>query len=214
MRKRMFCKCGADVTTNVFLRHLLSPKCLLSNEQKNPLILLMKKKEKYKFAWLISEGMNALADSSWYLSVFENKTKIEDWIFVTPRPRNHVRPSTIEKYSKTRKGTDNPACKAKAFNFTKQEVQDEAVRLYQKVKENENIEISFIAKELSKKYPDWRFLFADFSYRKPLFRGDNKMNQLIAYFLNISTEEYVDLKKKEEEFLFNKDNLQANIFCQ
>lgn len=214
MRKRIVCKCGADVTTNVLARHLASPKCPLPTEQKGQLIDLMKIKEKNKVAWLISEGTDSIADPFWYLSIWDGKTNISDWSFVSPRPKHMPTPSSIKKYSETRKGAQNPACRKKTFNFTKEDVQKAAKELFEYVKMNVNVPASYVEKELSKKYVDWRFLFADFDYHTAEIRGDNKVNQLVSYLLEIPVEEYIQFKVLRRGFFIQNGQLSSEHFLQ
>ena len=214
MRKRIVCKCGANVTTNVLARHLASPGCSLASEQKEPLIHLMKIKEKNSVAWLISEGADSIADPFWYLSVWDERANISDWSFVSPRPKHMPTPSSIKRFSETRKGAQNPACRKKTFNFTKEDVQKEAKELFEYVRMNVNISASYVEKGLSKKYPDWRFLFADFNYRATEMRGDNKVNQLVSCLLGISVEEYIQFKVTRRGFFIQKGQLASEHFLQ
>lgn len=183
MRRFINCGCGRQVTTNTWKCHLNSKHCSLSEEEKARVLGILELKTKFRAGFLKSEGDEGLRNESWFLSVIENKTKVDDWSFSSSRKLGAVRPSTARKMSINRIGSGNPVCK-KAPKYDKETISIRAKELFNRVVNDESMQMNDIWDKLKIEFPNFQY---SFSFTKN--ETDSKRYGLFSYFLDIPIDE-------------------------
>jgi hypothetical protein len=189
IKKVVLCPCGDKVYVNVWKNNHL-PKCRLAEIDQDKYHLIrnvLEIKTNQQFAWLKSEGQDALGNRDWYISVINGDTNLDDWSFESPRPPHHIRQIFIEKYKKARLGSNNPMVISRIKNYNINDLKDFAKKEF-----NSGANIGTIKKKLLKQFPDFSYQFADIqppSTSKE--RGHSKNNLILSMLLDIPLETLV-----------------------
>lgn len=190
-RNRIVCKCGNQITANTFKKHLQSNKC--NRRDTEEILKILELKTLNRNGWLKKLELEAVADQSWFLSVINSETKIEDWSFECPRPAGQVPPSKALSFSLARTGASNPSCveRLKRIAFSKEEVIKFGEKLYEKFVLNEEMQVLELIEQVKTAYPDYIVLFSnDFKYKI------NKHKQFFLLISKLSEIEYQQLLLK------------------
>lgn len=184
MKKRLICPCGANVTANTYKQHL-SLSCNGDIEWKGNALNIASLKTKHARAWKISDGVDAIQSSSWWLDVIFGISKLDDWTFIAPRKIGENTSAAYLKSSMDRKGTNNPAVKSRNKNYDIKELKLFAKILWNKFLEDEMIVFGSIYDDLSNKYPDFSYQFANL-IPDATIRGYNKQKTIIAHLVGVT----------------------------
>lgn len=187
-KERITCKCGCNITPNTFYIHLHSKRCKLTEEEKKPIIELINLCRKHEYAWLKSEGEEAVFNYKWFVSVYENKTKLTDWAFESPRCINCVRPSAVKRFSEERKGANNPMVKTAPIydiSVIKNECKNQFSRLGTELKG-----VADVIKEVNKEYPKFMYSLHN------MFPNKQRYSHFAAWVLDLTFKEAVSYLRK------------------
>jgi hypothetical protein len=214
-KKKIECLCGHSVTSNTWKIHVLGKKCGMSNIQKIEWL------DKYDFfvknghsGWLKSDGIEAIQNKDCFVSILTNKTTIDDWVFVRPRPIGQVRKSTALKFSNDRKGKNNPAVKAKMPDYEIDVVKKRAKELFLLI-QSTGESFRTIIKMLENDFPLLAFFMTQF-IKKPSksFRGDNQENAILSFLLDIDTKDLIEISHKIRGKFIAKGQHESPIFSE
>ena len=115
-RPRVVCQCGKDISANLLLAHVKTPKCSADTEYKNLVKEYSILASIFRYGWNKKDGLEG-QQFSWYARVLRGEININDVGFERPRPLNINRPSTSMRHSIERIGTGNPSSHPSKYGF-------------------------------------------------------------------------------------------------
>jgi hypothetical protein len=210
MRLRVVCECGKTVTSNTWKLHI-GTQCTADQAWKDNTLNILKLKTKHERAWLKFKNQDAVASTDWYLSVIQGKTNVNDWGFVTPRKLGSNTPQQRVKASKERLGAGNPAVKSKKCNHDIEIVKIFAQQAFKSIQASSDTGIGNILKLISIEFPGIWYQLAGFEYKYSV-RGTNKRNAILAYLLEISTEDLIKIQQKQRGKMISAGQLASPAF--
>jgi hypothetical protein len=195
MLKTMKCECGKTLSFRALKRHLTeNKKTYHSPKYVKDMLDFVMLNRKHRLAWLKSEGLDAIVNDHWGISVLSGETKLEDWTFDTPRPRGTVTPKTSQKMKVDRKGNGNPVNKTKP-QYSLDELKLAAKEVWASVQE-EDLRLNLFYKKMSEKLPFFAYSMSNMVPAKSFLEkgsGGHK-NNVISVLLDIPLEELTHMR--------------------
>jgi hypothetical protein len=204
MKPRMICRCGKNISNNTLLKHINSRGCVATEKEKEEIRKITKILKEHKYGWLKKDGENAIHDTNWWLSVYHNKTGLNDWTFISPRPDGMVTPISAAQYSIKRRGAGNPVVKkAPVYNTEElkaycKEIFSGLGSLYQKLPQAILV--------VEKKFPKFRYRLGEVLPKKKTH------SSLFAWAMGISVEKAQKIMIKNRGERISKGQ-KASPFC-
>lgn len=196
MLKRIQCECGAEITANTWSGHLKSKSCSLSQDRKKSIVEILRLKTNHKFAWLVSQGLDAVKDAHWFYSVIDGSKKLDDWTFKAPRPIGSIPPRILKRFSAERTGSLNPMVKFNTRDYDVQELRSFAKMTLKSIQDC-NGSFRELLFALEQNYPNFRYQFADIKTQSKIkTRGFNRENVILSHLLEIGIEDLIKISHK------------------
>lgn len=186
----MKCECGKTISFRALKRHLVENKKIYhSSEYIEEMLNFVMLNRKHRLAWLKSEGLDAVVNQYWGISVLSGETKTEDWTFNTPRARGTVTPKTSQKMKTERKGNGNPVNKTKP-QYSLDELKLVAKEVWSSV-QSEDLRLNLFYKKMSEKLPYFAYSLSNAVPAKSFSEkgSGGHRNNVISILLDIPVEE-------------------------
>ena len=198
--RKVKCECGKETSKNCWKLHIKSNKCLLSEERKEEILMILNIRTKNKWGWLIEEGENAILCPDWFVSVVQKQTKLKDWRFTPPRKIGCCTFKTTERFKKERRGRNNPAVKSKVFNFTENDVYEYVKELMDLYLYDNSFHFGDFHNLINIKFPNYMFLITE-TIRS---FGKNRDRALVKWSTGLTDEEVTKIAFKKRGFYISK----------
>jgi hypothetical protein len=186
------CECDQAISIRALARHLRAARWPHSKDFTDNCIKLINWQKIDRQAWLVTEGVNAKGDPHWVANVLNGECKLEDLVFVCPRPLGRNTPQALSKISKERVGKGNPSLKNKSI-YNINEIAKWATLIFKNLG-SDPARFKLLDAELNKKFPDYRYSFVGMFPKQENKRGYNRRNMILALIINKPIEWVVEQK--------------------
>lgn len=207
------CLCGKPVTANTFKTHVKSINCSLIAEEKRRVLNILNIKTKNQFAWLKSEGPEAVLDKTWHMSVILKITELDMWTMKSPRKKGVNRPSHLKQSAIDRLGRGNPVSKTKPV-YNKIDI----IKYCQQYKEDllaGRIGTRQMIKIIEKQYPCFQYNWVSDPEKKlTKENGYIKINAIISEIFDINIKTIKNIILKHRGMGISKGQLASEKFMK
>lgn len=180
------CECENQISIRSLARHLKSRRFEHSKRYKDHCLNLIDLFRINKYAWLISEGLEAKLDESWCFKILDGIHKLEDFSFASPRPKGRMTPTGSKKLSTDRVGKGNPSLINKPV-YDVATIKKIAIQTFKDLSADP-AKFKKLDDFLDKQFPDYRYSFVEMRFKHGEQRGHNRRNLILSFLIDKSVE--------------------------